>query len=165
MGIRASHFEVVLAESERQIAAAARLFQEYAESLGFSLDFQHFDEELQNLPGVYAPPLGRLFLAQIGEEFVGCAALRPLDRYLCELKRLYVQPAFRGAGVGGVLMGAVLDAARTLGYRKLRLDTIEPMMQEAIAMYREMGFHEIAPYRENPIPGALYLELDLAPNS
>lgn len=165
MGIRASHFEIVVAESERQIAAVRRLFQEYAESLGFSLAFQHFDEELLNLPGGYAAPLGRLYLLQIGEEFVGCVALHPLNPELCELKRLYVQPAFRGAGAGGVLMGAVIDAARIIGYRKLRLDTVEPMMQEAISMYRAMGFHEVAPYRENPLPGALYMELDLAPNS
>ncbi len=145
--------------------AVRRLFQEYAESLGFSLAFQHFEEELQNLPGAYAPPLGRLFLAQIGEEYIGCAAFHPLNPQLCELKRMYVQPAFRGVGAGGALMSAVINAARSIGYRQLRLDTVEPMMQEAIAMYRALGFHEIAPYRENPVPGALYMELDLGSHS
>lgn len=165
MGIRASHMDVVLAESEKQCAIARALFQEYAESLGFSLAFQHFEEEMANLPGPYAPPLGRLFLVRLGTEYIGCAALRPLSPELGEMKRLYVRPGFRGEGAGSALTDAIINAARQVGYRSLRLDTVEPMMQEATAMYRAMGFHEIAPYRENPVPGALYLELDLTANT
>jgi putative acetyltransferase len=137
------------------------LFLEYARSLGFSLCFQGFDEELSALPGMYAPPRGRLLLAIEEGAPAGCVGLHEWDGPAAEMKRLYVRPAFRGRGLGRTLTEAALAEARALGYRSVRLDTIPSVMQSAIAVYRELGFREIPPYRENPIPGALYFELHL----
>jgi putative acetyltransferase len=135
------------------------LFLEYAQSLGFSLCFQGFDEELRALPGMYAPPRGRLLLAVEDGRAAGCVGLHGWDGGAAEMKRLYVRPDFRGRGLGRALTDAALAEARAIGYRAVRLDTIPSMMQAAVSMYRELGFREIAPYRENPIAGALYLEL------
>jgi len=151
--------ELIQAASFEQVELARELFLEYADSLGFSLSFQHFDEELKNLPGAYAPPSGRLLLAHHQGQAAGCVALRPLDRQICEMKRLYVRPAYRGKGVGRILVDRVITEARGIGYERMRLDTIESSMQDAIALYRRRGFREIAPYRSSPIAGALYLEL------
>ena len=137
------------------------LFLEYAGSLGFSLCFQGFDEELRELPGMYAPPRGRLLLAIEDERPAGCVGLHPWDGEAAEMKRLYVRPAFRGRGLGRILTEAALAEARSIGYRSIRLDTIASLMQSAIALYRDLGFREIPPYRSNPIPGALCLELHL----
>lgn len=137
------------------------LFLEYASSLGFSLCFQGFDQELAGLPGDYAPPRGRLLLARAGGEPAGCVALHGLEPEVCEMKRLFVRPQFRGRGLGRALLNAVLAEALALGYRRMRLDTVEPVMGDAVRMYRAYGFREIAPYRENPIEGALYMELEL----
>ena len=144
-----------------QLEAVRALFLEYAQSLGFSLCFQGFDEELRTLPGMYAPPRGRLLLAMEGDAPAGCVGLHEWDAQIAEMKRLYVRPAFRGRGLGRILTDAALADARALGYRSIRLDTIPTLMQPAIALYRELGFREIPPYRYNPIPGALYLELHL----
>ena len=133
------------------------LFLEYARELGFSLCFQGFDDELARLPGAYAPPRGALLLAPSQ----GCVALRPLDATAAEMKRLYVRPSARGQGVGRALAQAVIDEARALGYCRMVLDTVAGTMDSAIALYRALGFREIAPYYQNPLPGALYLELDL----
>ena len=148
-------------ESPAQIAQARELFLEYAESLGFSLCFQSFDQELAGLPGDYAPPDGRLLVAEYRGQLAGCVALHKLQSDICEMKRLYLRPQFRGRGLGRVLAEAVIVAARTIGYRKMRLDTVEPVMPNAVAMYRRLGFVEIEPYRANPIAGALYMELEL----
>lgn len=147
------------AASSAEIAQVRELFFEYAQSLGFSLCFQNFDKELEGLPGDYVPPGGRLLLAEYDGELAGCVALRRLDHQTCEMKRLYVRPTFRGKGLGRVLAENLISDARGIGYRRMRLDTVEPVMKAAVAMYREMGFREIAPYRENPIAGALYMEL------
>ena len=144
-----------------QLEAVRALFLDYARSLGFSLCFQGFDEELRTLPGMYAPPRGRLLLAMEGDAPAGCVGLHEWDAQIAEMKRLYVRPAFRGRGLGRILTDAALADARALGYRSIRLDTIPTLMQPAIALYRELGFREIPPYRDNPIPGALYLELHL----
>jgi ribosomal protein S18 acetylase RimI-like enzyme len=144
-----------------QLEEVRALFLEYARSLGFSLCFQGFDEELRALPGMYAPPRGGLLLAYGDGAPAGCVGLHEWDAQVAEMKRLYVRPAFRGRGLGRVLTDAALTDARALGYRSVRLDTIPSMMQSAIGLYRELGFREIAPYRENPIPGALYFELRL----
>jgi len=152
-------FELIQTVSVEQIEQARNLFLEYADSLGFSLAFQGFDEELKNLPVAYAPPSGRLLLAHEQRQAAGCVALRQLDHQICEMKRLYVRPAYRGKGVGRMLVDRVIAEARTIGYERMRLDTIESSMQDAIALYRRRGFREIAPYRSNPIAGALYLEL------
>src|SRR5262249_20772077 len=139
---------------------ARRLIEEYAASLSVSLDFQDFDLELASLPGDYSPPGGRLLLALDGREAAGCVALRKLEEQTREMKRLYVRPAFRGAGVGRALAEAVIAEARRIGYRRMRLDTL-PEMVKARAMYAELGFREIAPYRFNPIEGTAFLELVL----
>ena len=149
------------AQSPAQIAQARELFLEYAESLGFSLCFQSFDQELAGLPGDYAPPTGRLLVAEYRDQLAGCVALHKLESGLCEMKRLYLRPQFRGKGLGRVLAEAVIAEARTLGYPKMRLDTVEPVMPNAVALYRRLGFVEIEPYRANPIAGALYMELAL----
>lgn len=148
-------------ESPAQIARARELFIEYAQSLGFSLCFQNFDKELAGLPGDYAPPEGRLLLAEYEGRPAGCVALHKLDSGLCEMKRLYLRPEFRGKGLGRALAERIIAEARQIGYQRIRLDTVEPVMKDAVAMYRKLGFKEIAPYRANPIAGAMYLELEL----
>ena len=149
------------AESATQIAQARELFLEYAQSLGFSLCFQSFDQELAGLPGDYAAPAGRLLLAEYEGQLAGCVALHRLGPEICEMKRLYLRPQFRGKGVGRALAEKVIAEARRIGYRKMRLDTVEPIMKDAVAMYRRLGFREIEPYRLNPIAGAMYMELEL----
>jgi putative acetyltransferase len=154
-------FDFLPAESPEQIAVIRELFLEYAESLGFSLCFQSFDKELAELPGDYALPHGMLFLATVHGKAAGCVALHRISDGICEMKRLYVRPAFRGHGLGRALAERVIADAREIGYRSLRLDTVEPKMPAAVAMYRQLGFREIPPYRPNPIEGALYMELEL----
>jgi len=149
------------AESAAQLAEVRALFREYAGSLNFSLQFQNFDRELAELPGDYAPPEGRLLLADLRGDTAGCVALHQWKPGICEMKRLYLRPQFRGKGLGRILSEAVISEARKIGYRRMRLDTVEPVMADAVAMYRKLGFRAIAPYRENPMPGTLYLELDL----
>ena len=148
-------------EKGERLEDVRALFIEYAESLGFSLCFQGFDEELRELPGMYAPPRGRLLLAIEDGRPAGCVGLHEWDGSAAEMKRLYVRPEFRGRDLGRRLALAALDEARAAGYSSVRLDTIPSKMEAAIAMYRQLGFREISPYRENPIPGALYLELCL----
>jgi ribosomal protein S18 acetylase RimI-like enzyme len=150
------------AESGAQIAQVRELFLEYAKSLGFSLCFQSFDQELAGLPGDYAPPAGRLLLAEYEGQLAGCVALHRLAPEICEMKRLYLRPAFRGKGLGRKLAEIIISEARGIGYQRLRLDTVEPVMKDAVALYRMLGFREIAPYRANPIEGALYMELVLS---
>lgn len=153
--------EILQAESATDMARVRELFLEYANSLSFSLCFQGFEQELKNLPGDYAPPHGRLLLARLGNEAAGCIALHRFQDDICEMKRLFVRPAFRGHSLGRILMERVITEARALGYARMRLDTIPSSMKEAVAIYQKRGFREIPPYRENPIPGALYLELAL----
>lgn len=156
-----SVLKAVQAESQEQIAAIRELFLEYGQSLSFSLCFQSFDKELAGLPGDYAPPDGRLLLATSEGQAAGCVALHRIEDGICEMKRLYVRPQFRGKGLGKALAERVINEARAIGYEKLRLDTVESEMRAAVAMYRQLGFREIAPYRPNPIDGALYMELEL----
>ena len=149
------------AETSSQIAQAHELFLEYAQSLGFSLCFQNSDKELARLPGDYAPPEGRLLLAEHEGQLAGCVALHRLEDSICEMKRLYLRPHFRGKSIGRVLAGRIISEARQIGYRRMRLDTVEPVMKDAVAMYRKLGFREISPYCSNPIAGAIYMELQL----
>ena len=143
------------------VAIAKTLFAEYAASLGIDLTFQAFDAELAGLPGAYLPPAGTLFLAEQTGEVVGCVALRPLEPPLvAELKRLYVRPAARGQGAGAALTKAILAWARAAGYERVRLDTL-PSMRRAQALYRQLGFQEVAAYRHNPVPGTVFMEADL----
>jgi putative acetyltransferase len=152
--------ETIQAETPEQIAEARQLFVEYADSLGFDLGFQGFDEELAGLPGAYAPPQGCLLLAIHDGGTAGCVALRDLGEGICEMKRLYVRPGFRGLRIGHALVQAVIAEAREIGYGRMRLDTV-PAMAQARALYFSLGFREIPPYRFNPIPGTAFLELDL----
>jgi putative acetyltransferase len=152
---------IVEAESRAEVENVRTLFIEYAASLGFSLCFQNFDQELEGLPGAYKRPDGRLLLALVDGVDVGCVALRRINPEICEMKRLYVRPASRAAGVGRRLAEAAITHARDIGYARMRLDTIEPLMPEAVALYRTLGFREIAAYTANPLAGALYLELEL----
>ena len=154
-------FALTQAESSSQIAQARELFLEYAQSLGFSLCFQNFDKELDALPGDYAPPEGRLLLATYEDQLAGCVALHNLEPETCEMKRLYLRPQFRGKRLGRTIADQIIAEARQIGYQRMRLDTVEPIMKDAVAMYRKIGFQEIAPYRPNPIVGALYMELQL----
>ena len=154
-------FSIYQAESSVQLAQVRELFLEYTQSLGFSLCFQNFDQELSELPGSYAPPGGRLLLAGYDGEVAGCIALHKLEADICEMKRLYVRPQFRGKGLGRILIDRVIAEARQMGYQRMRLDTVEPVMRDAVAMYRKIGFGEIPPYCNNPMPGALYMELAL----
>jgi putative acetyltransferase len=155
-----SAVEIQRAASAASVEAARRLFREYADSLGFDLSFQGFEDELRGLPGDYAPPEGVLLLAHRDGEAIGCVGIRQLAPPVCELKRLFVRPGSRGGGTGRALTEAAIEAARRLGYERIRLDTV-PAMAEARALYRSLGFEEIPPYRHNPVPGTAFMELDL----
>jgi ribosomal protein S18 acetylase RimI-like enzyme len=148
------------ADAPAEIDLARFLFREYEGSLGISLCFQGFEEELAGLPGAYARPRGRLLLAREGDVLAGCGALRPLDPEICEMKRLYVREAFRGRKLGRLIAESLIKEARAIGYRRMRLDTL-PSMTAAIPLYRSLGFHEIPPYTKNLVPGALFLEKQL----
>ena len=142
------------------LETARRLIEEYVDSLGIDLGFQEIDRELAEFPGAYSPPGGCIVLAFAGAAPAGCVAVRPLEDDCCEMKRLYVQPAYRGHGTGRALAVAAIEAARELGYGRMRLDT-QPEMDAARGLYRSLGFGEIEAYRYNPTPGTAYMELDL----
>jgi GNAT superfamily N-acetyltransferase len=152
--------EIAEAKSKETIEATAALFREYASTLDFDLSFQHFDDEMRMFPVQYSPPSGCLLVAYDDEILAGCVGLRKLDEGVCEMKRLYVRPQFRGRGIGRALVLKVIDMGRRLGYGRMRLDTV-PSMHEAIVLYESFGFKQIPQYRENPIVGALFFELQL----
>ena len=156
---------IVPALSEETISQARNLFREYASTIGVEVCLVDFERELASLPGLYAPPGGRLLLAiqQIPGnpgEAIGCAALRKLEPDACELKRLYVRPAFRGQGAARELVKELIADARSIGYKRMVLDTL-PSMQVAHKLYRTIGFREIPAYQRNPIPGSLFFGLAL----
>ena len=146
------------------MALVREIFREYERSLGFDLCFQNFDDELAALPGDYALPRGNLLLARIDGKLAGCCALRPLDTVdypnACEMKRLYVRPAYRSLRLGRLLAEAIMDSARMAGYDCILLDTLDDM-EAARALYGELGFEEVPPYYHNPIAGAHYLKAEL----
>jgi ribosomal protein S18 acetylase RimI-like enzyme len=156
----AASLTVLHATSSEQFEETRGLFKEYASSLGVDLCFQDFEHELKQLPGEYSEPNGCILVAYRDSVLVGCVALRPLTSEICEMKRMYVRPTFRGQGIGRILAQDVIKEARRRGYRKLRLDSL-PTMREAQALYRSLGFTEISPYRPNPIQGAMFMELEL----
>ena len=151
---------IIHAQTAEHYKSIRTLFLQYADSLGFDLDFQNFDQELDTLPGDYAAPDGCLIMAEDNGKWARCVALRRLENHICEMKRLYVKQDFRGRGIGKVLAQAVLNEARSRGYAKMRLDTVESM-HAARALYASLGFYPIEPYRYNPIDGASYMELKL----
>ena len=139
---------------------AVGLFKQYAESLGFDLDFQDFDDELVNLVNMYSPPTCCLLLAEYNDQIVGCVGLRRFEKGICEMKRMYVLPEFRGKKIGRKLAVAIITEARKCGYKKMLLDTIA-FMKEATSLYQSLGFQPIDAYRYNPIEGAAYYQLIL----
>lgn len=146
------------AGSPEAVATARELFAEYQRAIGVDLCFQGFQAEVASLPGAYAPPRGRLLIASVDGEVAGCGALRPLGGDAAEMKRMWVRPAFRGRGLGRAVAEALLEAARSEGYARVRLDTL-PAMTEAQALYRSLGFRAVPPYNDNPHPGAIHMEL------
>ncbi|CAM5790063.1 GNAT family N-acetyltransferase [Rhizobacter fulvus] len=156
--------ELIHAAASPWLEPAREILREYAASLAIDLCFQNFDEELAALPGAYAPPSGQLLLAYVDGALAACGALRGLDDVdhanACEMKRLYVRPAFRRFGLGRTLAEALLDEARRAGYSTMLLDTLDEM-ESARELYASLGFEECAPYYFNPIPGAHYLKVEL----
>lgn len=147
--------KIISGHEDHYLTIVRELFVEYGRSLGFELCFQSFDDELASLPGKYAPPGGRILLGLRDGEVAGCVALRPRTDSECEMKRLYLRDQYRGHGIGRALAVRIIDEARQIGYESMCLDTIETMTA-AIALYRSLGFTEIEPYYDNPIPGAKY---------
>lgn len=153
--------DVSIREAEpAELAAVRGLVEEYVRSLGIDLAFQGVDAELADLAAAYGPPGGRILVALDDEEVAGCVALRSLEDGNCEMKRLYVRPAYRGTGLGRRLALAAIEKAREIGYERMRIDTL-PQMHAARKLYAELGFREIAPYRFNPVPGTAFMELEL----
>ncbi len=163
--VRAVSYECMLtikqAESAAEIDEARTLFREYEAWFGLDLCFQGFENELNQLPGKYALPHGRLLLAFQDEHLAGCVALRMLDKDICEMKRLFVRDAFRGRAIGGQLIERLITEARIAGYSRIRLDTFPPKMEKAVRMYVKYGFSPIPPYYKNPYEGVLFMELKI----
>lgn len=155
-------FRLVQVESAPSISIARELFGEYAQAIGTDLEYQGFSAELASLPAPYVPPAGALLIAQSAEQVAGCVGLRPLDAHTAEMKRLYVRSGFRGAGLGRILVKAVIHAARVAQYRELRLDTLASMVS-AQALYRQLGFVEIPAYGDKYLPGTRFYSLGLDP--
>ena len=148
-----SEIEALFSEYTDMLVAGDATFREY-------LALQNYDAELKDPAAKYGPPKGRLYLARLGEETVGCIALKPLDEQRCELKRLYIRPAYRGQGFAKQLVERILADAKEIGYSAILLDTL-PFLREAIALYRQFGFYETEPYLVSPMTHAIYLRRDL----
>lgn len=153
--------EIIQAETTEQIEETRKIFREYEAWIDLDLCFQGFEQELANLPGKYANPEGRLFLAISGGKVAGCAALRKLEDGICEMKRLFVRNEFRGQKIGISLIERLIADAREIGYKKLRLDTFPPKMGKAVGLYESYGFRKIEPYYHNPHGETLFMELEL----
>ncbi len=152
--------EFIIAETEEDYREARVLLREYEAESEVDLCFQGFEEEVEALERAYGPPGGRFLILRSGERTAGCVALRDLGGGVCEMKRLYLRPGFRGRGLGRRCAERIVREAREMGYAALRLHTL-PAMRAAVALYRSMGFREIDPYAENPVEGALFMELGL----
>ncbi len=156
--------ELIQASTKQEIEVAKSLFLEYANWLEFDLCFQGFDKELAELPGKYSPPKGRLYLLKDKNNYAGCIALREIADGISEMKRLYVRPEFRGKGYGLLMCNRLIEEAKLIGYKKMRLDTIGERMKKALGLYKALGFIEIESYYDNPQAGVVYMELDITTN-
>lgn len=152
---------IVPATKPEEVSQAAALFREYEAWLGLDLCFQGFEAEVASLPGKYAAPDGRLYLAYSDGELAGCIALRKIEDDVCEMKRLFVREDFRGQGIGVSLIETVIADARKIGYWALRLDTFPPKMGKAVSLYKAYGFRPIDAYYDNPNDGVLFMEMSL----
>jgi putative acetyltransferase len=153
--------KIETASSPEELDAFRKLCLEYAAGLGVDLETQDFSRELAELPGKYAPPAGRILLAMVHGEAAGCVALRPLEAFACEMKRLYVAPRYRALKLGRALAERLITDARGIGYRTMKLDTIATRMAPAIALYESLGFKRIPAYWNNMLPGAEYMQLEI----
>jgi GNAT superfamily N-acetyltransferase len=153
-------FTIKKATSTTDFENGKRLFIQYIQSLHFELNFQDVDRELEEIHMEYNLPTGVLLLVYEGDKAIACAGVRKIDTRIAELKRMFVDPAYRGHQLGQLLLQKALHEARLLGYRSIRLDTV-PEMQPAIRLYSAAGFREIGAYRFNPMPGAIYMEKEL----
>ena len=151
---------MIYATTKDHYQSARELFIRYADSLGFDLEFQGFSRELAELPGDYKSPAGCMLLAEATDGHAGCVALRPLQNKICEMKRLFVKPEYRGCGIGRALARAVIAEARKQGYQKMRLDTAESM-KAAQGLYFSLGFKTIEAYCHNPLENPSFMELEL----
>ena len=151
---------IISASTGSHLQSIRRLFREYEQFLQVDLCFQQFEDELAGLPGKYAAPQGALLLAMVDGRAAGCVAMRPLEEGICEMKRLFVRPAYLGLGIGGQLARTVIEQARVAGYTRMYLDTLEKL-RPALALYRRLGFVERSAYYDNPLPGVVYMELKI----
>lgn len=150
---------IIKAQSQQQIISATHLFKEYADSLDFTLSFQNFEKELQQIPVMYGSPKGALLLVEVEGKYIGVAGLRNIENQsTCEIKRMYIKPEFQGKGLGKLLIQALIDEAIALHYEIIKLDTLGPKMPAAVALYKSFGFVETPPYNYNPYEGVLYFE-------
>ncbi len=154
-------YEILPADNAELLEEVRRLFLEYEKWLNVDLCFQGFEIEVNSLPGKYAPPEGRLYIVKIDDSYSGCIALRKIDDGVCEMKRLYLAEAARGKGIGNKLIELIIQDAKDIGYKKMRLDTIKEKMPKAVSLYKSHGFREIKPYYKNPNPHTLFMELEL----
>ena len=155
-----SDISICAVENAAQIEEIKALFREYEKFLDVDLCFQGFEEELATLPGKYAPPTGELLIAMVDDRVAGCVGVRPIEPGVCEMKRLYVRPEFRGLGLGRDLAERIIAVSRKMGYRQMKLDTLG-FLEAAIHVYRSLGFREIGSYYNNPLEEVMYWQLDL----
>jgi len=153
--------KIARAETESQISGICALFREYEQFLNVDLCFQEFEKELVELPGRYAPPDGELLVAEDEGQFAGCVGLRKIGDGICEMKRLFVRPQYRGLGLGRALAEKIIHQAKVRNYAMMRLDTLG-FLERAMRLYESLGFKRTEPYYTNPLPGVVYWELDLA---
>jgi len=152
--------KIIQVSNSKELTIARQLFIEYQQWLNTDLCFQGFEKELATLPGKYAEPSGSILLAEYQDEIIGCVAVRQLKDDICEMKRLYVKPEFQGLSAGRLLAEAIVRKAKTLGYQKMQLDTLQ-RLDRAIGLYKKLGFKEVRPYYDNPLDEVVYWELDL----
>jgi len=155
------NYEILEVNTPELINETKHLFREYEKWLNISLCFQGFEEEVNTLPGKYAPTDGRLYIVKYDSKYSGCIALRKIEDGVCEMKRLYLKEELRGKGIGNILVSKIIQDAKEIGYKIMRLDTIKEKMPKAVEIYMKHGFVETEPYYHNPNPHTLFMELDL----